>query len=222
MDGCVPAKDFWLCMYGGTTPGPPILSPHPFPPPQPPRYFGKKMAPWREMEEWKYMDWMGWHEQGDGKLFYGLHMENGRIRDFEGKELKLKSAVRAIVDKYNVPMTMSPAQSMVLKDIDPKDKADIDALLASYGVKPVDDYDPITRHSMACPALPLCGLAITEAERAMPDLTRRLHALLEKHGLGGEQIMTRMTGCPNGCARPYMAGTCLHGGRLWLLMCLCA
>ena len=59
---------------------------------------------------------------------------------------------------------------------------------------------------MACPALPLCGLAITEAERVMPTLTRRLHSLLEEHGMGDEQIMMRMTGCPNGCARPYMAG----------------
>lgn len=71
---------------------------------------------------------------------------------------------------------------------------------------PRPNTKPNSRHSMACPALPLCGLAITEAERAMPSLTRQLHSLLEKHGMGDEQIMTRMTGCPNGCARPYMAG----------------
>ena len=160
------------------------------------------------MEPWQYHDWMGWHEQGDGKLFYGLHIENGRIRDFaDARGLRLKSAVRAIVDKYNLPMTMSPAQSMVIKDVDPQDKAGIDAILAAHGVKPVGEYDPISRHSMACPALPLCGLAITEAERVMPDLNKRLHALLAEHGMGEEAVMTRMTGCPNGCARPYMAGT---------------
>lgn len=128
--------------------------------------------------------------------------------------MRLKAAVRAMVDKYNLAMIMSPAQSIVFKDVDPKDKDAIDALLASYGVKPVGDYDPISRHSMACPALPLCGLAITEAERAMPDMTRHLHSLLEKHGMGDEQIITRMTGCPNGCARPYMAGAYLRTG--WL------
>ena len=183
-------------------------------------YFGKKIAPWRAMEEWQYMDWMGWHEQGDGNLFLGISIENGRIKDFENGP-QLKTLLRKIVDKYNLAMIMSPAQSLIFKDIKPADKAAIDALMAEHKVLPVEAYDPITRHSMACPALPLCGLAITEAERVIPDLTRRLHKLLDGMGLGDEQILTRMTGCPNGCARPYMAELAFVGDgpnsyQVWL------
>lgn len=167
----------------------------------------------------RYHDWMGWHEQGDGKLFFGLHIDNGRIKDTDS--MKLKTAIRAIVDKYSYSMVMSPAQSLIFKDIDPKDKADIEALLAKHGVKQVEAYDPITRHSMACPALPLCGLAITEAERIMPTLNKRVHTLLDAMGMGDEPILTRMTGCPNGCARPYMAELAFVGDgadsyQVWL------
>jgi sulfite reductase (ferredoxin) len=163
---------------------------------------------------------MGWHEQGDGKLFFGLSIENGRIRDFENGP-KLKTAIRAIVDQFNLASMMSPAQSMVFRDIDPKDKPAIEKILKDNGVKMVEEYDLITRHSMACPALPLCGLAITEAERFIPELTRGIHKLLDGMGLGNEQILTRMTGCPNGCARPYMAELAFVGDgpssyQVWL------
>jgi sulfite reductase (ferredoxin) len=183
-------------------------------------YFGKPIEPWRPMQEWKYMDWMGWHEQGDGKLFLGVSVENGRIRNFENGP-QLKTALRRIVDEYNLSMVMSPAQSVIFKDIRPEDKAGIESILAENQVAPVESFDPITRHAMACPALPLCGLAITEAERTLPELTRKLHGLLEGMGLGEEQIITRMTGCPNGCARPYMAELAFVGDgansyQVWL------
>merc|ERR1719378_471024 len=166
-------------------------------------YFGKKIQPWREMKEWKYNDWMGWWEQGDGKLFYGLHIDNGRVKD-EG-DFRLKSALRAIVDKYNIPMIMSPTQSIIFRDIKPEDKAGIEALLAEHGIKPIEQVDPLARLSMACPALPLCGLAQTEAERIMPSYIERMRSVMEKVGVDDEEILMRMTGCPNGCARPYMA-----------------
>lgn len=182
-------------------------------------YFGKPIQPWRPMAEWKYNDWMGWWEQGDGKLFYGLHVDNGRVKD-EGN-FRLKSALRAIVDKFNLNMILSPTQSVIIRDIDPKDKAGVEAVLADHGLLPVEQVDPLNRLAMACPALPLCGLAQTEAERLMPSYLERIRALLNKMNLADEEILIRMTGCPNGCARPYMAELAFVGDgaksyQVWL------
>jgi len=182
-------------------------------------YFGKPIQPWRPMAEWKYNDWMGWWEQGDGKLFYGLHVDNGRVKD-EGN-FRLKSALRAVVDKFNLNMILSPTQSVIIRDIDPKDKAVVEAVLADHGLLPVEQVDPLNRLAMACPALPLCGLAQTEAERMMPSYLERIRALLNKMNLADEEILIRMTGCPNGCARPYMAELAFVGDgaksyQVWL------
>jgi sulfite reductase (ferredoxin) len=182
-------------------------------------YFGKKIQPYREMKEWKYNDWMGWWEQGDGKLFYGLHVDNGRVKD-EGS-FKLKSAIRAIVDKYDIPMILSPTQSLIFRDIDPKDKADFEGILRSHGIQSLEEVDPLARLAMACPALPLCGLAQTEAERIMPSWLQRIRNVMDKMGISDEEILIRMTGCPNGCARPYMAELAFVGDgpknyQVWL------
>lgn len=182
-------------------------------------YAGKPIQPWREMAEWKYMDWMGWWDQGDGKMFYGLHVDNGRVKD-EG-DFRLKTALRVLVDKFNVDMILSPTQSIILRDIDPKNKDEIDAILAEHGIKPIEEVDPLARLSMACPALPLCGLAQTEAERIMPSYLERFRALLDKMNLTDEEVLIRMTGCPNGCARPYMAELAFVGDgpksyQVWL------
>jgi len=166
-------------------------------------YFGKPVQPWREMKEWKYNDFMGWWDQGDGKMFLGLHVESGRVKD-EG-DFRLKTALRVLVDKYNIDMILSPTQSIILKDIDPKDKDDIDAILRDHGILSIEEIDPLNRLAMACPALPLCGLAQTEAERYMPTMLERFRVLLDKMNLSDEEVLIRMTGCPNGCARPYMA-----------------
>ena len=182
-------------------------------------YYGKEIAPWRPMKEWKYNDWMGWWEQGDGKLFYGQHIDNGRVKN-EGN-FRLKAAIRALVDKYNLHAIMSPTQSIIFRDIDPKDKEGIEAILREHGIKPIEEVDPNARLAMACPALPLCGLAQTEAERIMPSYIERVRALLNKMNLADEEILMRMTGCPNGCARPYMAELAFVGDgaksyQIWL------
>jgi sulfite reductase (ferredoxin) len=167
-------------------------------------YFGKKIGPLVPLPAWRMVDWMGWHEQGDGKLFLGVVVEQGRVRDFDNG-LKLKTAIRTIVDKYDLDTRLTADQNIVLCGIDPKDKDDIDAILLSHGVKPLAEVDMMTRKSIACPAFPLCGLAQAEAERRMPDFNERVNALLDKMGMPGESFVMRMTGCPNGCARPYMA-----------------
>ena len=182
-------------------------------------YFGKKIQPWREIPEFKYSDWMGWWEQGDGKLFYGLHVDNGRVKD-EG-DFRLKTCLRVLVDKFNLSMIISPTQSLVFKDIDPKDKEEIDSIMKAHGLLAIEEVDPLARLAMACPALPLCGLAQTEAERRMPSYIERIRSVLNMMTLDDEEILMRMTGCPNGCARPYMAELAFVGDgndtyQIWL------
>merc|ERR1712224_90405 len=102
-------------------------------------------------------------------------------------------------------MIMSPTQSILFKDIKPEDRAGIEKILADHGIKPIEEIDPLARLSMSCPALPLCGLAQTEAERIMPSYIERMRSVMTKLDIDDEEILIRMTGCPNGCARPYMA-----------------
>ena len=166
-------------------------------------YFGKAIQPFKSLPEWKYLDFLGWHDQGDGKLFYGIAIANGRVKD-EGS-FQLKTALREIVQTFNLPMLLTPSQDTILYDINPADKAAIAQILQRCGIKTVEEIDPLVRYSMACPALPTCGLATAESERAIPTILERIRALLVNVGLPDESFIVRMTGCPNGCARPYLA-----------------
>ncbi|MGD1902573.1 MAG: sulfite reductase, ferredoxin dependent [Geitlerinemataceae cyanobacterium] len=166
-------------------------------------YFGKPLVMPRELPPFQYEDFLGWHDQGDSKLFLGLAVQNGRVQD-KGS-WKLRSALREIVDRFDLPMRLTPHQNILFYDIEPGDRAEIESILERCKVKPVEAIDTLERLSMACPAMPLCGLAITEAERALPGILSRLRKQLKRIGLGHESFVTRMTGCPNGCARPYMA-----------------
>lgn len=146
-------------------------------------------------------DHLGWHEQGDGRLFLGINVENGRIKD-EGS-LRLKSGFKAILSKYGMDTRLTALQSVILCDIDPKDRADINAMLKEYGIAAVEELSLLRRYSIACPAFPTCGLSITESERALPGIIDGLEVEVAKLGLQSEKIAVHMTGCPNGCARPY-------------------
>ncbi|MGD1900245.1 MAG: sulfite reductase, ferredoxin dependent [Phormidesmis sp.] len=181
--------------------------------------FGKKLEPYRELPPWKFEDYLGWHEQGDGKLFVGVHVRNGRVHN-QGK-LRNKAALKEIVETFKVSMRVTPNQSVILCDINPEDKAAIQAILDRDGITPDSKIDSLERYSMACPALPTCGLAVTESERIIPSMLMRIRKLLNKLGLKNETFVTRMTGCPNGCARPYMAelgfvGQAPKSYQLWL------
>ncbi|MGC9504943.1 sulfite reductase, ferredoxin dependent [Baaleninema sp.] len=166
-------------------------------------YFGQPLQPFKPLPEFKYEDFVGWHEQGDGKLFLGLFVQNGRVSDREG--WTLKTALRQIVEKFSLPMRLTPHQNILLYEIEPEQRPEIDRILKENGIQSAEDLDGIDRLSMACPALPTCGLAITESERAIPDILGRIRQLLDRVGLPNEEFVVRMTGCPNGCARPYMA-----------------
>eukprot|EP00181_Compsopogon_caeruleus_P001749 CAMPEP_0184677470 /NCGR_PEP_ID=MMETSP0312-20130426/59_1 /TAXON_ID=31354 /ORGANISM="Compsopogon coeruleus, Strain SAG 36.94" /LENGTH=638 /DNA_ID=CAMNT_0027125377 /DNA_START=606 /DNA_END=2522 /DNA_ORIENTATION=+ len=181
-------------------------------------YFGEQIEEFRPLPEWSYMDWLGWHEQGDGKMFLGLFIENGRIKD--AGEMRLKTALRKIVDSFNFDFVVSPNQNVILTGIDPSKVTAVETLLAEHGVVLPGKISRNRVVAMACPAFPLCGLAVTEAERHMPSVVTRVEALLEKMNLNLDVTM-RMTGCPNGCARPYMAeigfvGSAPMAYQLWL------
>ncbi|MCB1126660.1 MAG: NADPH-dependent assimilatory sulfite reductase hemoprotein subunit [Verrucomicrobiae bacterium] len=161
----------------------------------------------------------GWHEQGDGRWFLGLFIENGRIKD-EG-DWRLKSALREIATRFDIEFRLTPVETLLLANIADGDKAAIERILAEHGILGPEQFSPVRRASMACVALPTCGLALAESERYLPDLLTRVESLLEEVGLKDEEITVRMTGCPNGCARPYAAEIGFVGkgpGRyqLWL------
>jgi len=167
-------------------------------------YFGKSIAPFKELPEWKYKDFLGWNEQGDGNLFLGISIENGRIKD--AGDFRLKTALREIVKNFNLPMRLTPNHNVILYEIQPSKQEDIQDILSNHGVQLAPEkIDPLLRYSMACPALPSCGLAVTESERILPEIIQRIQLLLHKLGMENEQFVIRMTGCPNGCARPYTA-----------------
>ncbi len=167
-------------------------------------YFGKPVHTIKPLPEFKYQDFLGWHSQGDGKLFLGISIDNGRIKD-EGN-FQLKTALREIVQQFNLPMRLTANQNLILYDIEPNKKQVIAEILASGGVQADPNaINPLVRYAMACPAMPTCSLAITESERVIPSLIQRIQVLLNKIGLENEHFVIRMTGCPNGCARPYMA-----------------
>jgi sulfite reductase (ferredoxin) len=152
---------------------------------------------------------LGWRPQGDGKFYYGLSVENGRIKD-EGT-LRLRSCLRALMERLQPTVRITPQQDLLLCDLDASARADIDRTLAEYGVPRPDQISTVQSLSMACPAIPTCGLAISESERALPGLIDQLEGELKRLGLDRERISVRMTGCPNGCARPYQSDIGLVG-----------
>jgi sulfite reductase (ferredoxin) len=159
----------------------------------------------------------GWHGMGNGKWFLGLSVENGRIKD-EGA-LRMRSGLRAIVSRFRADVRLTTQQDVLLCGISTADRAAVDAMLAEYGIPRADALSMAQRWSMACPAIPTCGLAITEAERALPGVVDQLETVLADLGLAGEPISVRMTGCPNGCARPYQSevGIVGRGGTKYTL-----
>jgi sulfite reductase (ferredoxin) len=167
-------------------------------------YFGKELKPFKNLPPWQYQDFLGWYEQGDNNWFFGISVENGRVKD-EGA-VQLKTALREIVQQLNVPMRLSANHNIILYEIPTDQKETVETILKNRGIETnPDEIEPLTRYSMACPALPTCGLAVTESERVLPAIVDRIRILLNKLGMVNEHFVIRMTGCPNGCARPYMA-----------------
>jgi len=162
---------------------------------------GKRLEPCRPMPRFQVPDHLGWHQQGDGRLYLGLPISSGRIVDDERS--KLRSALRDIVAQYNIDPILMPSQDIILSEIDPKDRKAIEQTLRAYGVRFGADLTPAERWALACPALPTCGLALTEAERVSDMLIAEIVERMARWGVERERVSIRITGCPNGCARPY-------------------
>ncbi len=161
-------------------------------------------------------DVYGWHKAIDGTSFLTLFVETGRVKDTQ------KVALRHLAEKFpGIEFRLTANQNVIIANVSDADKAGIHALLAEHGVKTENQATVLHSAAMACPALPTCGLALAESERMLPNLVDRIEKLCAEIGLAGEEIIIRSTGCPNGCARPYMAEIAFVGkspGRyqLWL------
>lgn len=164
-------------------------------------YNGKPLAPYSGLAVTGVEDHLGWHEQGDGKLWVGVHILSGRIKDTP--TAPLKRTLREIVLQYRPAVRISAQQNLLLCDLAPDARPAIDRMLASAGVTPVEELAILTRYAMACPAIPTCGLALADSERALPGILMRIENVLAELGLQDESIALHATGCPNGCARPY-------------------
>ncbi len=149
---------------------------------------------------------LGWHTQSDpGLMYVGIFIENGRIKDITEKPVK--TCIREIVRDFGAGVRLTALQNIILSNI-PKDRVEeAKARLKKGGVKTESEYSNVRLNSMACPALPTCGLALAEAERYMPSLISRL----ERMGYGDENIKIRMSGCPNSCSRPPVSEIGLIG-----------
>lgn len=176
------------------------------------RRVGKPLAPSRPVEWRDAADHLGWIDQRDGRWSLGLWVENGRIADTD--TVRLRTALRTIVETYRPGVRLTPQQNILLTDIASADRDGIEAALRAHGVRPAAELLPVRRSSMACPALPTCGLALAEAERSLPSLVDEIEAVLKELGLQDERFSVRMTGCPNGCARPYMGDVGIVGRTL--------
>lgn len=184
------------------------------------RRAGNVLSAVRRFEFTTTGDIYGWNRAVDGSWFLTLFVETGRVKDIEGR--RQKTALREIAQKLpHIEFRLSANQNIILANIPSADRATIDAILAAHGIKSENQASVLHAVSMACPALPTCGLALAESERMLPGLIDRIEKLGGEVGVGGEEIIIRSTGCPNGCARPYMAEIAFVGkapGRyqLWL------
>jgi len=149
-------------------------------------------------------DYYGWHQNHKGRWYYTPFVENGRVLDDERSALKTALLEVAHTGKANFRFTGN--QNLILADIQEKDKQAIHQILDRYGVIAyTETASAIRKNSIACVALPTCPLALAEAQRYLPGLLGKIEHLLAKYGLSEEDIIIRMTGCPNGCGRPYVA-----------------
>jgi sulfite reductase (NADPH) hemoprotein beta-component len=153
-------------------------------------------------------DRYGWTESEDGNGHLTLFVQNGRLKDFNGGPQWMKG-LREIAQMHDGEFRLTANQNIIISGVAPEKRWDIDKLVAKH--KLTRDASPVRRNAMACVALPTCGLALAESERYLPDLITELEERLAAHGLSDDEIVIRMTGCPNGCARPYIAEIGLVG-----------
>jgi sulfite reductase beta subunit-like hemoprotein len=154
-------------------------------------------------------DLLGWHEQGNGKLFCGVWVEEGRIQNSE--KATFRSAFREIAEKLQLPVRLTTNCNLIFHDIEPSQKSEFEGILAKHRIPHLSKLSETRKLAHACVALPTCGLALAESERVFPDVLAEIDKILADLSLSDEPILIRMTGCPNGCARPYNADIAFVG-----------
>ena len=160
---------------------------------------GFKLEAPKKITEYKMCDHLGWNKQTNGLWYLGLFVENGRITD--SNQRQIKTGLKEIIEKFEPGIRLTAHQNIILTNIKEENKNKIDEILKKYKIYTKEGVSELRRNSMACPALPTCGLALAEAERALPGVIDEL----EKLGFGNEKVSIRMSGCPNSCSRPPVA-----------------
>jgi sulfite reductase (NADPH) hemoprotein beta-component len=154
-------------------------------------------------------DRYGWIKGTGGKWHLTLYIESGRIKDWD--DYKLMTGLREIAKIHTGDFRLSPNQNLIIGNVSSQKKRKIDELVKAYGLTSGERHSALRRNAMSCVALPTCGLAMAEAERYFPTLLTKLEAILDEVGLRDDEIVIRMTGCPNGCARPFLAEIAFTG-----------
>ena len=167
------------------------------------RRSGIKLGPARAFDFTTIEDPLGWHECADGTWFYGLHILSGRIRDRDG--WPMKTALREIAQIHTGDFRNTPSQNLTISGVTTEQKPVIEGILAKHGLANENARSGLRRNALSCVALPTCGLAVAESERVLPAIIEKLENVFDEAGLREDAISLRVTGCPNGCARPYLA-----------------
>jgi sulfite reductase (NADPH) hemoprotein beta-component len=170
---------------------------------------GFSFEPAREYRFTSNGDALGWVKGEDGREHRALFIENGRIVNKDGHALL--DGLRAVAQLHEGSFRLTPNQNLTISDIAPERRPAIEAVLAQYGLIGTGQMSGLRLNSIACVALPTCGLAMAESERYLPDLIGKIEKILTRHGLQDEPITIRMSGCPNGCSRPYIGEIALTG-----------
>ncbi|PZW49077.1 sulfite reductase (NADPH) beta subunit [Humitalea rosea] len=162
---------------------------------------GRELAPPGPLPELQMPELLGWQIQGDGKLWLGLPIPSGRVADRPG--VALRTAIREVVSRFGADPVATPQQDLILSNLPPDSRQEVEAIFRAHGVTLAQDLSPVARWSLACVALPTCGQSLAEGERVHAPMLTAVEAALDRHGLAEERLSFRLTGCPNGCARPY-------------------
>jgi sulfite reductase (NADPH) hemoprotein beta-component len=170
---------------------------------------GFSLAPAKPYKLISNGDKIGWQRGEDGREHFTLFIENGRVSNLP--DAALLDGLRAIAEVHKGTFRVTPNQNLIIADIESADRPAIESLLRSYRLDGLNAASGLRLNSMACVALPTCGLAMAESERYLPSLIEKIETILARNGLSEEPITIRMTGCPNGCARPYIAEIGLTG-----------
>jgi sulfite reductase (ferredoxin) len=173
-----------------------------------------ELKPALDLPRLPHQDHLGAHRQGDGRWFYGVFIQSGRIQDLPGHPLR--SALREVVERWRPGLALTPHQNLLLTGLSEAALAEVVQHLESRGIVSAEALPAARRFSMACPALPTCGLAVAESERLLPEVLEQLEQELAALGVDRVPLTVRMTGCPNGCARPYTADLAFVGRSLGL------